>query len=365
MVQRFNQYFLFFLLMLSVASTTTCQNQLSHYEDGPYVFFDGDKVKVNWVEDGHLKETVYSLNSKSPNLSFISDSGIPYADLIKADVEPDRKTVYCDVKKIAAMSDIHGQYDLMIELLIKNKIINQNKQWIYGDGHFVITGDIFDRGDRVLDILWFLIGLERQAKDKGGKVHVMLGNHEVMVLQRDLRYIHRKYQYTSSLFKKPYSELFEDDSFLGRWLRSKPIFIKINDIGFVHGGINESIFSFGFPIEELNDIYFDKVLSHDNIRSLSRDKLRTYLLGEDGPLWYRGYSEIDKYDVARTDNLLGKMNVNHIVVGHTSMPNIVSLWDNKIIFIDSSIKLGDGGEMLLVNEDVFYRADKYGNQTKL
>lgn len=351
--------------MLTLLSNALAQNQLSHYDDGPYVFFERDRVEINWVKDGHLKDTSYLATGKTPDLSFINHSGIRYDKLIKSEVEPDRKTVYCDVKRIAAMSDIHGQYDLMIELLKNNKIINEKGHWSFQDGHFVITGDIFDRGDHVLDILWFLIGLESEAEAAGGKVHVMLGNHEVMVLQRDLRYIHRKYQYTSSLFKKPYSELFEDDSFLGRWLRSKPIYIKINDIGFVHGGINESIFTFGFPIEELNDIYFDKVLSHDKINTLSRDRLRTYLLGEDGPLWYRGYAEVDKYDIVRTENLLEKMNVNHVIVGHTSMPKIISLWDKKIIFIDSSIKLGEGGEMLLVNGTEFIRADKNGNQIKL
>jgi hypothetical protein len=351
--------------MLSILSNSLSQNHLSHYDDGPYVFFDKGRVEVNWVKDGQLKDTSYTMTGKTPNLSFINPHGIRYEKFIKSEVEPDRKTVYTDVKCIAAMSDIHGQYDLMIELLKNNHIINEKGHWSFEDCHFVITGDIFDRGDRVLEILWFLIGLEAEAEAAGGKVHVMLGNHEVMILQRDLRYIHRKYQYTSSLFRKPYSELFEDDSFLGQWLRSKPIYIKINDIGFVHGGINESIFSFGFPIEELNEIYFDKVLSHNKIHSLSRDRLRTYLLGEDGPLWYRGYADVDKYDIVRTDNLLEKMNVNHVIVGHTSMPNILSLWDKKIIFIDSSIKLGKGGEMLLVNGNEFIRADKHGNQIKL
>ena len=44
--------------------------------------------------------------------------------------------------------------------------------------------------DKVNEILWFVYDLEGQAKEKGGRVHYLLGNHEYMVLYNDLRYIH-------------------------------------------------------------------------------------------------------------------------------------------------------------------------------
>ena len=53
---------------------------------------------------------------------------------------------------IAATSDFHGQYALMKSLLVNNNIIDKQGNWAFGNGHFVITGDIFDRGDKVTEI---------------------------------------------------------------------------------------------------------------------------------------------------------------------------------------------------------------------
>ena len=52
----------------------------------------------------------------------------------------------------------------MLELLTNNKIIDEQGDWAFGTGHFVITGDIFDRGDKVTEILWFIYELEQQAE---------------------------------------------------------------------------------------------------------------------------------------------------------------------------------------------------------
>ena len=55
---------------------------------------------------------------------------------------------------------------MLIELLKNNKIIDEDLKWTFGDGHFVIVGDVFDRGDKVNEVLWFLYDLEIQAKKK-------------------------------------------------------------------------------------------------------------------------------------------------------------------------------------------------------
>ena len=102
------------------------------------------------------------------------------------------KPIFTNINKIAALSDIHGQYDLVIKLFKNNKIIDDNLNWIFGDGHLVITGDIFDRGDTVNEVLWFIYKLEAQAENNGGRVHYLLGNHEYMIFYNDLRYIHEK-----------------------------------------------------------------------------------------------------------------------------------------------------------------------------
>jgi hypothetical protein len=55
---------------------------------------------------------------------------------------------------------------------------DDNLHWIGGKTHFVQTGDIMDRGDRAKEILDLLMRLEKEAEAAGGKVHILLGNHE-------------------------------------------------------------------------------------------------------------------------------------------------------------------------------------------
>ena len=102
------------------------------------------------------------------------------------------KAIFEGIENIVALSDIHGQYELAVEILKNNQIIDEDLNWNFGTGHLVIVGDIFDRGDYVTEVLWLVYELEKQAKAAGGFVHFLLGNHEYMVMHKDLRYIHKK-----------------------------------------------------------------------------------------------------------------------------------------------------------------------------
>lgn len=327
-------------------------------------------MDIHWIAQGKLLKQTYigdelQLDSEEMEPATIDGRDISYYKALADNgTSLDHQVSYDDVSKVAAISDIHGQYDLMLSLLKENKIVNEHGNWAFGDGHLVITGDIFDRGDKVIDIVWYLIRLEQQAKKAGGKVHTLIGNHEWMVLNADVRYINKKYRYTSAKFKKPYNEFFGFDSFLGSWIRSKPIYIKVNGMAFVHGGISEELFQY-MSIDDLNKVYYDKVLSVEDAAEEPVDELVDFLTNVNSPLWYRGYAFKDEYDKKRTDKLLKMLDAKRIIVGHTSMPEIVSIHNNKIIFIDSSIKLGEKGEMLLVEGKKLYRADNWGKRTKL
>ena len=89
-------------------------------------------------------------------------------------------------------------------------------------------------GDMVTEILWHLYSLEKQAARAGGMVHYILGNHELMVLDEDLRYINEKYKQVEAISGIKYSDLYSENSVLGKWLRSKPVMVTINNIIFVH-----------------------------------------------------------------------------------------------------------------------------------
>ena len=99
----------------------------------------------------------------------------------------DLRSTYRDVDSIFVVGDVHGQYDQLVNLLKRSGIINDDLAWIGGKAHLVFLGDLFDRGNAVTKVLWFIYSLEAQAEAAKGKVHLVLGNHEIMALTGDHR----------------------------------------------------------------------------------------------------------------------------------------------------------------------------------
>ena len=344
--------YLFFLITfisfgqkkISLPQKHTVDFQYPSISDGPYVFIEEDHLLRKSIKNGVVSSE--RLEKDNFNTEYFPNPAI-----------------FNNINKIAALSDIHGQYDLLIELLKNNKIIDEDLKWIFGDGHFVIVGDVFDRGDKVNEVLWFLYDLEIQAKKKGGYVHFLLGNHEYMILQNDLRYIHTKYHKTPFLLGIEYKELYGKNTVIGRWLRSKSTIIKINDIMFTHGGISKEFFSsVDFDLEKINRDMRESIdLSIDEMVS---NNFYNIYFGEKSLTWYRGYYYHDMTD-KQLNKLLDKIEAKRIVVGHSSNDNILEFYDNIIYCVDSSMKLGKYGEILLIKNNVFYRGTLDGELIEL
>jgi len=88
-----------------------------------------------------------------------------------------------------AIGDIHGDYKSFEKLLRKLSLIDKDLNWSGGRKELVQTGDIFDRGPGSRAAVELLMKLEGQAKKAGGSATTLLGNHEVMNLVGDLRYV--------------------------------------------------------------------------------------------------------------------------------------------------------------------------------
>lgn len=330
------------------------------FYDGPYITVKDGVKDIMWVQKGKVKKESIS----SDTILYFDIPQLPKVDLLNLDFEVDSVFSYPDVSHFAAISDIHGQHDLFIDLLLAQGVIDTSLNWNYTDGHLVVVGDVFDRGDKVTESLWFLFNLEKQARKAGGKVHLLLGNHEVMVLHGDIGYIHPKYRYTSGASRTNYPDLFNEQTVLGQWLRSKSVTVSINDYVFVHGGFSKKVIDKENSLSKINkvfkeDILPEKVIGYDTTEFISN------LYFENGPLWYRGYANPEGFDAAQAEYILSKLNKESIIVGHTSMPQVMSLFDNRIVLIDSSIKFGKSGELLIFEDDILYRGLQNGDKLLL
>lgn len=187
-------------------------------------------------------------------------------------------------QRVVAIGDIHGDLDAFDRILRQAGLIDDQRNWAGGEAILVQTGDFLDRGPQVREVMDLLMALEKQAKKAGGRVLVLLGNHEVMNITGDLRYVtpqnflsfagkdaekRRKSAYREWLdwrkrraeaLKQPapaetpetekvwmsqhppgyfeHRDAFSSSGKYGRWLRSKPAAAQVGDVVFVHGGIN-------------------------------------------------------------------------------------------------------------------------------
>ncbi len=196
---------------------------------------------------------------------------------------------------IWAFGDTHGAFGEFGDLLKQVNLVDEQLNWSGGKAHLVSTGDVLDRGPHPRKILDLMMKLEKQAEQAGGKFHLVLGNHEVMILIGDLRYVsdaeylefaadetaamREKYfrQYTAyhqprnpidpgdarsafeplqlqQQFDQEYPagffaryEAFSPSGKYGKWLLQKNVVLRINDNIFVHGGLSPLLMGKDLP----------------------------------------------------------------------------------------------------------------------
>lgn len=352
------------VLSLSVSAVCPSGERDSIINDGPYYFLSNDTLRVMWIENSMLRQG-YLLPGKANEVTLPADLPGNYRELTKVyGLKPNYRQNYKRIDSIAVISDVHGQYDTYLNHLLSNGIVDKDLNWKFGKGHLVFLGDAFDRGDKVTEILWHLFKLEKQALKKGGMVHFIIGNHELMVLGGDLRYIHEKYSKVEAIAGTNYSDLFSENSVLGMWLRSKPVMITINNILFVHAGASPELAQKGMKIKKVNQIFSERIVGKD-IDPYLQDTELDLLGGNNGPVWYRGYFADSTLTINSLDSILDFYGKEYIVVGHTPQKNIMFRFGNKVIGIDTGMGYGQPGFMLINKNGRFYKSSISGVRTEL
>ncbi len=301
--------------------------------DGPYII-DNKIIRV----DKNNKITIHENNTDSIEVLVNGRKQDKFYVRLKNDIKVSNDK-YVLPEKIIAISDIEGNFEGLSGFLEKNSVIDNNFKWIFGDGHLVLLGDFIDRGNNVIPTLWLIYKLEAEAEKHGGKVHFILGNHEIMNIQGDWRYAKSRYKKIAQEIgghkntEKNYRVIYSKNSHLGKWLRSKNIIEKIGQYIFVHGGLSPELLELDFDISGMNTIL------RKNIDLNSKaDKKVNFLMGSHSPFWYRGlvhnYEYYNKIEEDQLDNILRKYNSNQIIIGHSIVENISTDFNGKVIRID-------------------------------
>jgi hypothetical protein len=221
--------------------------------------------------------------------------------------EEQSPSAWTGVSKVIAVGDLHGSYDKAMRLLKAAKLLDEDLKWIGGDQHLVVVGDFVDRGVGDRALMDFFRQLQPEAEAAGGRAHILLGNHEVMNLMRDLRYVnpesHRAWADDEKkadrraawrLFSNlktgtdngtPSREEFEEEyppgyfarlksldreGEYGKWLLGLPAMVKVNDVVFVHGGVTVETAALG--VDEVNRLLRAELIRHLEAREVLEEK---------------------------------------------------------------------------------------------
>jgi hypothetical protein len=186
------------------------------------------------------------------------------------------------IEQVVAFADVHGAYAELITLLRETGIVDAQDRWAAGRTHVVSLGDLLDRGADSRKVMDLLMRLQGEAQAAGGRLHVVLGNHEAMNVLGDLRYVDpgefaAYADVESATERADRRKAWEaaqgagsgpafDQKFLpgyfghraalspngtyGQWLLSLPVAIAINDTLFMHAGPSSVLR--GMSLQELN-----------------------------------------------------------------------------------------------------------------
>ncbi len=359
-MEKFSFAFLSICIVTIMTSADNKQPVANEVQtDGPYVQYYGGQVLVNYIVEKKGRKLVRSEDisaemKESLRLKVMTDIPEKFFEVrLKRKLE-NEKSEYTGIKKLLALSDIEGSFGAFRKLLLANNVTDENFNWTFGDGHLVLIGDFFDRGQQVTEVLWLIYSLEEKAKTKGGYVHFILGNHEIMNLTGDLRYTPQKYLDNARLLSEDYMYMYNQNSELGRWLRTKNITEKINNIIFVHGGISGSVNRLNISIDEINSTartYVDKDFDETNEKA-------TTIFGDMGPFWYRGYYDrTNLNNRSEIDSTLARYRIDHIITGHTIVADTISSWYNGRLLDTDVHHAGGKSEALLIENGKYYRVN--------
>ena len=275
-------------------------------------------------------------------------------------LETDPSFRFPAAERLVAIGDLHGDVAATKRALRLAGATDEQDRWKGGKLVVVQTGDQLDRGDDEPDILELLERLEAEAKAAGGALHVLNGNHEVMNVQGDFRYVtedgfHDYAKTPPSGHEKAIERLppesrgrasaFLSGGSAARRLAERPVVIQVGDNVFVHGGVREQHIEYG-----LGRINRE---SRQWMQASALAPAPASLTGDESPIWARLYSD-GAPSAAACDELsrvLARLNAKRLVVGHTvQQQGINSACDGKVWRIDVGLSKHYGGNATSVLE---------------
>ena len=248
-------------------------------------------------------------------------------------------------ERIIAIGDLHGDVRAARAALQLGGAIDSAGNWVGGKLVVVQTGDQLDRGDDEPQILDLFQRLRAEAKAAGGALHALNGNHEIMNVQADFRYVtpdgfhdfesgHPDAQHArlaESLLpeQRGRAAAFLPGGEMARRLALQPVVLQVGDNVFVHGGVLEEHVHYG--LGRINEEVRRWMLGPPSERapaSVTQDRAL---------IWVRDYSDgtPSASQCEAAQRVLAALSARRMVMGHTvQKQGINSVCGDKLWRID-------------------------------
>ena len=219
------------------------------------------------------------------------------------------------LESVVAIGDVHGDFDDFVALLQHIDLIDKQNHWAGGKTTLVQVGDLLDRGPKPREVMDLLMALEKEASKDGGRVVPLLGNHEMMNIMGDLRYVTpqnyasfadaKSEERRNSAYKdyikwrgshtalvaelsQPLElteaewmarhpagfveqrEAFSAKGSYGKWVRGHAAVAEIDGLIFLHGGISPGVAS--MKLDAINSAIRDEITAFDGYKQYMLDE---------------------------------------------------------------------------------------------
>jgi hypothetical protein len=273
------------------------------------------------------------------------DTGLPDSDR----VAPPPTFIAEQPARMVALADVHGDLEATRAALKLAGAIDDDDAWIGGDLVLVQTGDQIDRGPDDRAILDLFEDLADQALLTDGAVYALWGNHEVMNVELDLRYIHEDAWATFDDIEydpddadlASYSEeqrgrvaAFRPGGPYATLLAGRNGAMVVGDTAFVHGAILPEHAEYGIEV-------FNAEVQAWMRGEASQTGL---ILESESPVWARTYSEDPGIaECAQLEAALATLGAARLVVGHTVQDEANAACDGQVWRLDVGMSEYYGG----------------------
>jgi hypothetical protein len=333
--------------------------------DGPYVLEQDGRPFALTLEPRRGGEALPVRRQVSGEVEVVVDDAVGTRFRVPLRREHPRPALHWPMpERLLAISDLEGDFGAAVRLLRAQGVIDEALRWHYGKGHLVLVGDMVDRGDNVVPLLWLLYRLEGEASAAGGVLHYVLGNHEQYLLQGRPKSAHAKYYGSARVAGMDYGALWSPRTELGRWLRSKPSLVRVGDVLFTHGGISPQVLATGLDIEAIDRL----AARYNGVFEDADNPGMEVILGRDGLAWYRGLAmagdKTPQATRAHVDSVLAHFGARRIAIGHTLVRHVGQSYAGRVLRIDTAHADGVSEGLLLAGHDT-WRVDAKGAKTLL